>query len=163
MKSSYIIIGTIFAILSLDALGETTNKDLVKACVNQKKTEFINSHTSPVSTRGGVECPAADLVGFPPRERKHDRNLDLTLSAGAGRVFCNNPEVSYAVHSDNGGGRGNHSISNDKSTLTVPIYCRGAGLTQGRRWYDVTVSAKTCPIINEDLSLNFMLECAGAL
>ena len=149
--------------IPLNSHSETTKKDLVKACVIQKKKSYINSNSSVVSAKGRVECKSADTVGFPPRERKHDKSSNITLSAGSGRVFCSNPEVTYAVHSDNDGGRRNYSMSGDRTTITLPIFCKGAGLTQGRRWYEVTISAKSCPKVSEDQSLNFMLDCAGAL
>jgi hypothetical protein len=151
------------AMFPVNGYSETTKKDLVKACVNQKKQSYINSHASTVSKRGNVVCPSADIVGIPPRERRHNRDDNITLGAGEDRVFCDNPEVSYAVHSNSDGGQRNYSISSDRATITLPIYCRGSGLTQGRGWYDVTIYARSCPKVSEDQSLNFMLECAGAL
>lgn len=151
------------ALFPVSGYGDTTKKDLVKACVEQKKLGYMNSHVSTVHARGGVECPSADTVGFPPRERKHNRDQSLVLDAGSGRVFCGNPEVTYEVHSENGGGRGNYSMSDDRKKISLPIYCRGAGLAEGRRWYEVTIFAKSCPMISDDQSLSFLRECAGAL
>lgn len=163
MKYIGMAICIIYALYAFNANAQTTKRELVKSCVNEKKIQYINSNKSTVSGRGSVECPAADIVDFPPRERKHDRDYTITIPSGSNRVICPNPEVSYAVHSDNGGGQGNYSVSSDRGILSVPIYCRGAGLTQGRRWYDLTVSAATCPIVDDEMIFQFTLDCSSAL
>ena len=97
-----------FSVVTVHA--QSNKEDLIKACVKdqlsslQMSSSQVESFVSP-----GVTCPAADVVGFPPKERKHNRSGEIRLAMPEGRTLCPGTIPQLLNVSDNGGGHGNFS------------------------------------------------------
>jgi len=131
----------------------------VDACV-QRKIAAVEQR-QPISNRGGVTCGSADVVGFPPRERKHDASGQICLTAPEGRALVNERVTSITVDvlSNNGGEHGN-VIAKDEKQACVHISCRGAGLGQGRRWIEISLRGETKASISQPALIEMAVSCA---
>lgn len=138
-------------------------RELIRACVGETSQLRQSSTAQVIARSGGVTCPAADVVGFPPRERKHDRSATLVVDAGPGRVICPGTSPFVRNVSDNGGTQGNVQIDEHRTSASLFIGCSGAGLGAGRRWYNAELVAQSCSMITEDMLLDITLECAAKL
>jgi len=138
-------------------------RDLVRACVQEETASIQRKSAKSASQSGGVTCPSGDIVGFPPRARKHNRDDRITIHAGNGRMICPGTVPSLSDVSDNGGGHDNYEFSQDRSSVSVKIYCRGASPGNGRRWFNATLNARTCLRITEEILLDVTLTCAERL
>jgi hypothetical protein len=139
-------------------------KELVRRCVESRVAEYRQSGAITVSAKGRVECPAASVSGFPPKVKKHDRSGAIVATAGEGRVIC--PDISpprIVNVSDNDGWHRDFVYNDAKTQVTLPIGCRGSGLSQGRGWFGAEVQVSSCPIVSERVILDFTLICAEAL
>jgi len=138
-------------------------KELIKQCVQQEILDFQKRSEKPVSARGDTTCPAADVVGFPPKTRKHNRSGRIVLKAGMGRVFCPWTRPTLTDVSDNGGYQGNFELNEPNSELGLSYGCNGAGVSQGRRWWKGTLAAQSCAAITQEILLDLTLNCAAKL
>lgn len=159
------IIFTISAVISVSqiAYAQSDRRQLIRQCVEVTTSEQQIASASTVESSGGVTCPSGDVVGFPPRERKHNRNGTITVPMGGGRIVCPGTVPQLVNVSDNGGSSGNFQFATDGTSVSVPISCRGAGVGQGRRWFNATLQARSCVRITEDMILDATLECAEKL
>lgn len=137
--------------------------ELVRQCVRGELSQFQQTGPIRVEATGEVTCPAGDIVGFPPRFRTHDRRSTIVIKAGEGRVFCPDSVPVLEGESNNGGIRGNFTLNQQKTEISMPIGCNGAQVSQGRRWYKGTLSAYSCPMVTEEVILNLTLKCAERL
>ncbi len=118
------------------------------ACVTQQVRQLQRQSAQRIVASGEVVCPQGDVVGFPPRQRRHDREGRITLPAGQGRVICPGLEPALENVSSNGGGAGPFEFGPQRSTVSARIWCNGAPVGQGRRWYRADLVAQSCPEIN---------------
>jgi hypothetical protein len=96
--------------------------------------------------------------------RKHDRSGSIVVNAGEGRVLCPDILPARLVNvSDNDGWHRDFVFNEAKTQLTLPIGCRGSGLSQGRGWFGAEVQISSCPVVSEKVTLDFTLICAEAL
>ncbi|MEL7092960.1 MAG: hypothetical protein AAFN94_14605 [Pseudomonadota bacterium] len=154
----------LLALLSTPLSADNHSKrSLALDCIAQAKRAYQMDNARDVVAKGGVTCPAGDIVGFPPKSRKHNRNGTITVAAGTGREICpgTTPEVRNV--STNNGSRGEFSYSSDRSTVSMPISCRGASPGQGRRWYNAELVAQSCPAITDAVELRLTRNCAVKL
>lgn len=116
--------------------------DAVDACVAGKQRQAREMRT--FRAEGGVTCPSAELVGFPPRERRHDRDAVVRYAAPEGWKIVNENVGSVTVRtiSSNGGAHGDVTVARGDRSLSVRISCRGKGLTQGRAWQKIEVQGR---------------------
>ena len=162
--SQYLVGGYVFLFLSMPlAIGQSGKIELIKDCVKSQTTEIQNNSSLLVKKRGRVECKSAAIVGFPPRVKKYNNNGGISVEAGEGRIICLGRELELVNVSDNGGGNRNFEIPRDRRSVSVPIHCRGAGIGQGRRWYEATLQAYSCLSITDEMILDHTLECAAKL
>lgn len=150
-----------FYLFSLVALGlsTTTAAAQVEQCVRQKIAAAEQRQN--ISNSGSVTCPAGDIVGFPPREQKHNRSGEVCITAPNGRVLVNENATSIVARpvSDNGGSMSALNIKSERQAC-VSISCSGAGVGQGRRWMEAAVSGQTKRSIPSDDIIQMTLECA---
>ncbi|MGC1497152.1 MAG: hypothetical protein WA790_15175 [Sulfitobacter sp.] len=138
-------------------------KDLIRQCVQQEVLDFQKRSEKSVSARGDTTCPAGDVVGFPPKRRKHNRAGEIVLRAGSGRLFCDWTRPALKDVSDNGGYQGNFVYSKNKDEIRLSYGCNGAGVGQGRRWWKGTLTANSCASVTQELLLDLTLKCAAKL
>lgn len=131
----------------------------VEQCVRERIARMEDR--APIENTGSVECPSADLVDFPPRERRHNRESRVCIEAPAGRTLVTDraDAVRYDTLSDNDGSAGQVAIEGE-TRACVPISCRGAGLTEGRRWMEVRVMGQTKRAITQNEIISITLACA---
>ena len=123
-----VAISLVFMVLvSTDVKSDQSGKkQLILDCVRVTLDTVQQKSANYVETTGEVTCPSADLVGFPPRERKHNRNGTISLQMENDRVVCPGSIPELGIVSDNGGGHGKFDLTNDLSSVSVPIHCFGA-------------------------------------
>ena len=154
----------LFALLfTAPAFAQNDRRALVRQCVSETTSRLQAESSREVIGSGGVTCPQGDIVGFPPRTRKHDRSGRIAVSAGAGRVICpgSMPEVRNV--SDNGGSRGNFEFDALRENVSIAVSCRGSGPGGGRRWFNADLVAQSCVRITEDMILDATLNCAQSV
>ncbi|MEM6757843.1 MAG: hypothetical protein AAF601_00040 [Pseudomonadota bacterium] len=156
---------TALIVLIASPLGADTHskRSLAVNCVNAATLAYQQESAREVVAKGGVTCPAGDIVGFPPKTRKHNRNSTITLAAGTGRVICPGTTPTVRNVSSNNGTRGNFEFAADRSSVSMPISCRGASPGQGRRWFNAEVVAQSCPAATEEVTLQVTRDCAAKL
>ncbi|WP_417688561.1 hypothetical protein [Roseibium sp.] len=151
-------------IMGVEAVpAQGSKRELIAACVKVRTQEIQRESATRISSNGNVTCPAGDVVGFPPRERKHNRSARISVQAGGGRIICSHVVPEVNEKSNNGGRRGNFEFSPDNTGVSIAIACNGAGIGQGRRWYDADLVAHSCLRIDQDMILDATLECAAKL
>jgi hypothetical protein len=159
----FVITGILAVGVASTASSQTQRRDLVRACVEVSTAELQMASKGSERKAGGVTCPSGDIVGFPPRERRHNRSGEISVSAPPDRVICPGSVPQVTDVSDNGGSRGNVVISPNARTASVPVSCSGAGVGAGRRWFNATLVIQTCVMITEEMILDATLECAEKL
>ena len=155
------LLATVF--FSHDTHAQSERRQLIRQCVEITTSEQQISSAITVENSGGVTCPPGDIVGFPPRERKHNRSGSISVQMGSGRVVCPGTVPELTNVSDNGGHRGNYQFATDGTSVSLQISCSGAGVGQGRRWFNATLRARSCVRITEDMILDATLACAEKL
>ncbi len=145
------------------SFSQDTKKELIRSCVKQASQELQTNSARDVAASGGVTCPSGDIVGFPPRSRKHNRSSTISVAAGSGRLICPGTIPTIRNESSNGGSRGNFTFDANRDRVLMTVSCSGAGPGSGRRWYNADLVAKSCVKITDEIVLDLTLECAAKL
>lgn len=140
-----------------------SSENLITNCAEAQLLTQQQSTATPARGRGRVECPAADIVGFPPRERKHNRDGEIVVRAQEGWTVCPDAQARVTPLSDNGGSRGDIIISADRRVASMSIHCRGDGLGRGRVWYEAEISVNVCRSVSDRMRMDALRSCMQAL
>ena len=140
-----------------------SKRSLAVDCVNQATRDYQQDSARAVVAKGGVPSPAGAIVGIPPKPRKPNRTRKIPVAAGKGRVICPGTTPTVRNESSNNGSRGNFQYASDRSSVSMPISCRGAGPGQGRRWYNAELVAQSCPAVTRAVTLRLTRDCAAKL
>ncbi|HEV7693311.1 MAG TPA: hypothetical protein VGO52_20925 [Hyphomonadaceae bacterium] len=94
-----------------------------------------------------ITCPAADLVGFPPRERKNNRSRLQEFRPPPGYRFVNEGAITPIIRttSNINGGHDSPVFKDGMRAMDVALRCRGEGLGQGRTWHHIELTATIEP------------------
>lgn len=135
--------------------------DAIDDCVEAKQRAY--EQPKAFSKSGRVTCPSGDIVGFPPRERKHSRNVTIVYEAPTGFSIRNDSVSSIQVKSvsDNNGSVGNLSVQSE-SRVSVNISCRGKGVGQGRAWQEIRIEGTIVRSPTTDHLKQWIRECIRA-
>jgi hypothetical protein len=147
--------------LALVAIPTVSIADAIDDCVEAKQRAY--EQPKAFSKSGRVTCPPADIVGFPPRERKHNRNATIVYEAPTGFSIKNNSVSSIQVKSvsDNSGSVGNLSLQGN-SRVSVNISCSGRGVGQGRAWQEIRIEGTIVRLPTTDHLKQWIRECIRA-
>jgi len=130
---------TIAMFLSFAMTASLAAADEIDACMSnlQKQYEAPQEFSQP----GEITCGSADVVGFPPRIRRHDASGSVSFTAPDGMVIRNRSVNAIQIEnvSQNNGRFGSPSVSADNRTVTVPISCDGKGIGEGRAWQSIKI------------------------
>lgn len=147
---------------SLTALS-TAHSDALEDCldIKEKENTVVKNFTQP----GEVTCPAGDVVGFPPRSRKHNRSGTVTFRAPDGYKILNVGVGSVRINniSSNQGTYGQLSISQNNTVASVSISCNGKSPGQGRSWQKVEIVGQISKSPAPEDYKKWVLECAKAI
>ncbi len=136
---------------------DAERRELVNACVAQRVSLFLQDNAREISADGGVTCPSADFTNF--SERRHNRSGEIRLTSPVGWQLCEGTSPRLITVSDNGGAAGNFTITADRTSVSIPVSCSGAGIGGGRRWYNGTIAADICPILSDQERVDIVYEC----
>jgi hypothetical protein len=137
--------------------------DELDDCVanSQKQYEAPQSFAQPAE----VTCPDGDVVGFPPRIRKNNRSAVATYTAPAGYIIENKAVQSIIIEnvSQNDGSYGSPTISNDGTTVSVPIACNGKNPTEGRSWQNIVIRGTVVRNPTIEQLKNWVIQCTKCI
>ena len=130
-------------------------------CLDAKVREF--EAANPFSHTASVTCPAADIVGIIPKERKHDRSTtvryvpppNFSIRVDAARGIPRVVDVSKVA-----GRIGSPNIN--EAQVTVGISCSGRPLGKGRAWQEVKIEGEIYRRATIDQLKGWLLQCARA-
>lgn len=120
-------LGIIFAVSALSTGGAAaqSQKEQLKACVDKGFADLIAQKSKNFSSpEYRVTCPQGDIVGFPPRCRKHDRNNTFIYEAPSGfRV----QSPSFNISSQTARTSISRALSSDGVRASIGLQCGGHG------------------------------------
>jgi hypothetical protein len=143
------------------AFANDTRRDVVEACARDRvqQMQLSQKRERPLAVRGSVTCPAADVVGFPPRVRRHDRQSILAIPDEGQWTRCPGTDPHIRELSNV---RGRIAQLPEESGYIVKyrISCTGARLGEGRAWMEAEISVEACPIVTAEKHVQAVIECA---
>ncbi|HVY90922.1 MAG TPA: hypothetical protein VG942_18790 [Hyphomonadaceae bacterium] len=96
-----------------------------------------------------VTCAIADVSGFPPRVRKHNKSKISSFNAPSGYRFVvsatERPHFT-STSSVHGDFDKTLAMSKEDTEASGRISCSGRGLTEGRAWQEIALTARIEPI-----------------
>lgn len=135
-------------------------RDALRACVAEKRA----SHYAPrpfESPELTLTCPGADLVGFPPREQRHERNELVSYAASEGYRIVPGSASLCAV--PEGAAAPPVTVSPDNLLAQTPLSCRGGGIGAAA----ISVAARICGQERRteapEMERTWLFECAQGL
>lgn len=161
MRGKSVVVNLICVIFSVQqSFAQIDRSAVIDQCIDAE----IEEHAAriPFSQSGSVECPSADIRGFPPQERRHNRSATIIYTPPEGFLIETRdpdklPKVTQG-HTVGGGSTGPIEYSEDRAS--VLISCRGDGLTKGGTWRNVVITGELYRPPSVDLLKNWTLECA---
>lgn len=137
--------------------------DEIDECMSnlQKQFEAPQEFSQP----GEVTCGSADVVGFPPRIRRHDASGNVSFTAPDGMVIRNQSLNAIQIEniSQNNGRFGSPSISADNRTVTVPVSCDGKGIGEGRAWQSIKIHGTIVKLPTTNDQKNWAITCVKCI
>lgn len=154
------VVSVSIAVLSLMSTS-FVHADAIDDCIEGKQRLFESPKA--FSKSANVTCPSGDIVGFPPRSRKHDRNGTLVYEAPSGFVIQNTGVNSIKIVnvSANNGFIGSLNLETERR-VSLPFGCRGKSPGQGRAWQEVRIEGKIIRSATTDQLKDWVLECVRA-
>jgi len=145
-------------VLSLIHIG-WAKADAIDDCIALKQQNFEARQTFIQS--GSVTCPSGDIVGFPPRSRKHNRNGTITYTAPTGYVIEDKSVNSIVIEnvSSNNGTHGAVNINAEKTSVSVQISCSGKSVGQGRAWQNINIKGAIVQAPSTEQIKQWVLQC----
>lgn len=110
-----------------------SQKEQLKACVDKGFKDLIAQKSKNFSSpEYRVTCPQGDIVGFPPRCRKHNRNNTFTYEAPSGFRISS---PSFKISSQTARTSISKPLKSDGVRARVGLQCGGHGCDgKGRVW-----------------------------
>lgn len=112
-------------ILFSGAASAQSQKEQLKACVDKGFSDLIAQRSQNfTSPEYRVTCPQGDIVGIPPRCRKHDRNNVFTYEAPSGFRIAG---PSFNISSQTARTSISRQLSSDGVRASIGLQCGGHG------------------------------------
>lgn len=158
MKLVNVANNTVLCLFISSLTAQSLFADEIDNCIAAKQAAF--EQPKAFSKSGKVTCPSGDIVGFPPRSRKHDRNSTLTYNTPDGFVLKNtgiNSVSATPLSSNNGYVRAVDVKSNTE--VSVDFGCRGKSPGQGRAWQEVKLQGTIVREASQDQLKDWIIQC----
>lgn len=148
---------------SAEAQTASSTFESLQKCVDEKIKNY--SQRRAFEQSGNVTCRPTDIVGFPPKERRHRERSEIFYTAPDGFIIENLGVGSIKVldWSAVNGSIGVPRISSDNRTVSVEISCTSPALFGGRGWQEIRIVGNIVRFISTQTENDFLLQCGEQL